>query len=109
MRKHYYFIAFAIWIAACLFLFHAFYQGPRRPPSPTSTPGRRSMSGRRNIAWMTDIHLNFLQRPDILKFCRKVAQRNPDAVLLGGDIGVFGLLPLCRGLSNGEPHDYDGL
>ena len=41
----------------------------------------------RSIAWMTDIHLNFLQRPDILKFCRQVAQRNPDAVLLGGDIG----------------------
>lgn len=29
MRKHYYFIAFAIWIAACLFLFHVFYQGAK--------------------------------------------------------------------------------
>lgn len=39
------------------------------------------------IVWMTDIHLNFLQRPDILALCRQVAQMNPDAVLLSGDIG----------------------
>ena len=41
----------------------------------------------KKIAWMTDIHLNFLQRPEVVKFCRDVAETNPDAVLLGGDIG----------------------
>ena len=39
------------------------------------------------IAWMTDIHLNFLKRPEVVAFCRDVAGMNPDAVLLGGDIG----------------------
>jgi predicted MPP superfamily phosphohydrolase len=39
------------------------------------------------IAWMTDIHLNFLKRSEVVAFCRNVAEMNPDAVLLGGDIG----------------------
>lgn len=29
LQKHYYFIAFAVWVAACLFLFHFFYQSAR--------------------------------------------------------------------------------
>ena len=36
---------------------------------------------------MTDIHLNFLRRPEVVKFCRDIAEINPDAALLGGDIG----------------------
>jgi 3',5'-cyclic AMP phosphodiesterase CpdA len=39
------------------------------------------------LAWLTDIHLNFLSPPDVGAFLRGVAEVPADAVLLGGDIG----------------------
>jgi predicted MPP superfamily phosphohydrolase len=41
----------------------------------------------KTIAWITDIHLNFVNRPQIVKFFQQIDQMRPDAVLLGGDIG----------------------
>ena len=38
-------------------------------------------------AWLTDIHLNFLEDPEIARFLDSVLQEDPDAVLLGGDFG----------------------
>lgn len=40
----------------------------------------------RRVAWLTDIHLNFLEHPDIVELCRRVAAENPDVVLIAGDI-----------------------
>src|SRR4051812_20427466 len=39
------------------------------------------------LAWLTDIHLNFVPRPAIEAFAREVLALGPDAVLIGGDIG----------------------
>jgi len=41
----------------------------------------------RRVAWLTDVHLNFLEHVDRQQFARSVAEASPDAVLLGGDIG----------------------
>lgn len=40
-----------------------------------------------NIAWATDIHLDFVSRWDAGKFCQRIRQANAQALLLGGDIG----------------------
>jgi predicted phosphohydrolase len=39
------------------------------------------------IAWLTDIHLNFLRPPEREHFLSRVRDAQPDAVLLSGDIG----------------------
>jgi predicted MPP superfamily phosphohydrolase len=39
------------------------------------------------VAWLTDIHLNFLSEEAIETFLDQVRAARPDAVLLGGDIG----------------------
>ncbi|MEX0939270.1 MAG: metallophosphoesterase [Pirellulales bacterium] len=39
------------------------------------------------VAWLTDIHLNFLEDAAIETFLAQVRHARPDAVLLGGDIG----------------------
>jgi 3',5'-cyclic-AMP phosphodiesterase len=39
------------------------------------------------IAWLTDIHLNFLTESAIQDFVSDVRASNPDAILIGGDIG----------------------
>jgi len=39
------------------------------------------------IAWLTDIHLNFLSRPAEAAFLDEIADVRADAFLLGGDIG----------------------
>jgi Icc-related predicted phosphoesterase len=39
------------------------------------------------LAWVTDIHLNFLRPRAITAFFDMIAARQPDAVLVGGDIG----------------------
>ncbi len=39
------------------------------------------------LAWVTDIHLNFIDPIRADAFCRKIAQTHAEAVLLGGDIG----------------------
>jgi len=38
------------------------------------------------IAWLTDIHLNFLNELQIEEFCQTISASNADAVLIGGDI-----------------------
>lgn len=39
------------------------------------------------IAWLTDLHLNFLSPAEVARFIERVHQAAPDAVLLGGDVG----------------------
>jgi hypothetical protein len=36
--------------------------------------------------WLTDLHLNFLDRYELEAFCREVTAADPDAVLITGDI-----------------------
>lgn len=38
------------------------------------------------LAWVTDIHLNFLGAAQVQAFCAALRERQPDAVLVGGDI-----------------------
>lgn len=42
------------------------------------------------LAWLTDIHLNFLPRKALAAFIAEVAAAQPDAVLLGGDVDEAG-------------------
>lgn len=42
------------------------------------------------VVWGTDLHLNFLDPPDVERFTAAIAERGPDAVLLAGDIGEAG-------------------
>ncbi len=42
----------------------------------------------KRIAWITDVHLNFLEPQEVETFCRSIVDSGPDAVLLGGDTGV---------------------
>lgn len=39
------------------------------------------------LAWLTDLHLNFVSRGNVKVLIQAVAAEKPDAVLLGGDIG----------------------
>src|SRR5437764_12266516 len=39
------------------------------------------------LAWITDPHLNFLQRPAVEAFFQTVAETAADGILLSGDIG----------------------
>lgn len=45
------------------------------------------------LAWLTDLHLNFLEPPQIDAFLDRVLDHNPDAVLISGDIGEAFSLP----------------
>ena len=40
----------------------------------------------KRIAWLTDIHLNFLLAQQVTEFLESVAALSPDGVLIGGDI-----------------------
>ena len=40
----------------------------------------------KRVAWLTDIHLNFLSAEESRTFFDNVAAARPDAVLIGGDI-----------------------
>ncbi len=42
----------------------------------------------KRLAWITDIHLDFLQPKQIRMFCREINEHCPDALLIGGDIGT---------------------
>ena len=42
------------------------------------------------LAWLTDLHLNFVARRTLKRFIEEVAALKPDAVLLGGDVGEAG-------------------
>lgn len=39
------------------------------------------------VAWLTDIHLNFIDHDRIEAFCRDICAAGPDAILISGDIG----------------------
>ena len=39
------------------------------------------------LAWLTDLHLNFVTPGHVDRLCRAVREAGADAVLLGGDIG----------------------
>jgi predicted MPP superfamily phosphohydrolase len=41
----------------------------------------------KRLAWITDVHLNFVRPAGLDAFCATLADAAPDAVLLGGDIG----------------------
>ena len=41
----------------------------------------------KRVAWLTDVHLNFLEDVDRRQFVESIAATSPDAVLVGGDIG----------------------
>ena len=41
----------------------------------------------KRLAWLTDIHLNFMDLRKIRDFCRTIADHDADAVLVSGDIG----------------------
>ena len=38
------------------------------------------------LAWVTDIHLNFLDPSERTRFCDRIKETQPDGVLVGGDI-----------------------
>jgi Icc-related predicted phosphoesterase len=42
----------------------------------------------KRLAWLTDIHLDFLEAENIRTFCREVTEHCPDALLFGRDIGT---------------------
>jgi 3',5'-cyclic-AMP phosphodiesterase len=39
------------------------------------------------VAWLTDLHLNFISQREIVDFVQRVAREEPAAVLISGDIG----------------------
>ena len=41
----------------------------------------------RRLAWLTDLHLNFVTPGHVDRLCRAVRDAGADAVLLGGDVG----------------------
>lgn len=51
--------------------------------NPIASRGKLIM----RIAWMTDLHLNFVDRRSIKTFCQQILVASPDAVFLAGDIG----------------------
>src|SRR4051794_3131170 len=60
----------------------------RPPPRDAAGPPTRGRSRRtmKRLAWLTDVHLNFVPRDRIDALCRDIAAAGADAVLLGGDI-----------------------
>lgn len=50
------------------------------------------------IAWLTDIHLNFVQGPDCVEFLNNVAASGCDAVVISGDIGESDTLASYLGM-----------
>ncbi|HEY0079963.1 MAG TPA: metallophosphoesterase [Pyrinomonadaceae bacterium] len=40
----------------------------------------------KRLAWVTDIHLNFLTREKVEAFCRDIMEARPEALLISGDI-----------------------
>lgn len=51
----------------------------------------------RRVAWLTDIHLNFLDLPESAALGLRLQQAAPDAILVGGDIGEAPILAACLG------------
>jgi Icc protein len=52
------------------------------------------------LAWMTDVHLNFVQRSVVKALVAEIRDAHPDAVLIGGDIGgADSVVPLLETLA----------
>jgi 3',5'-cyclic-AMP phosphodiesterase len=49
----------------------------------------------RRVAWLTDIHLNFLEPPTLAALESRLREAAPDAILLGGDIAEAPPLLAC--------------
>ena len=49
------------------------------------------------VAWLTDIHLNFLWEADLTAFCHQVSDCGADALLIGGDIAEANTLEKLLG------------
>lgn len=56
----------------------------------------------KRIAWLTDIHLNFLSPKRVKAFCRGIVEHNPEAVLIGGDIADARTIKLYLGILEDE-------
>src|ERR1700682_6406124 len=41
----------------------------------------------KRLAWLTDIHLNFVKPPAIETLCQQIAEQRSDVLLISGDIG----------------------
>lgn len=41
----------------------------------------------KRVAWLTDVHLNFLDDRGRRRFMKSLARQSPDALLVGGDVG----------------------
>ncbi len=46
----------------------------------------------KRLAWLTDIHLDFLQLESIQEFCYAALEADPDVFLIGGDISIAPML-----------------
>jgi predicted MPP superfamily phosphohydrolase len=55
---------------------------PEKPERPSTIA-----SSIKRLAWLTDIHLNFVQPGTIETLCGEIMEERPDAVLISGDIG----------------------
>src|SRR5687767_13449612 len=56
------------------------------------------------LAWLTDIHLNFLPPPEVERFLDELQCAQPDAILLGGDIAEsHNLLAYLRRIGDVAP------
>ena len=61
----------------------------------------------KRIAWLTDIHLDFLSPQKVKAFCRNIVEHNPEAVLIGGDIGDARTIKVYLRILEREPVDLD--
>ena len=60
---------------------------PITPWLTRATPGSDDRADMNRLAWLTDLHLNFVTPGRVDRLCRAVRDAGADAVLLGGDIG----------------------
>ena len=71
-------------------------------PDPAHAAAPRAIRPVRRLAWLTDLHLNFVTASHVERLCRSVAESGADAVLLTGDIGeAHDVEPLLEALDAG--------
>ena len=63
-------------------------------PDPSHAAAPRAIRPMRRLAWLSDLHLNFVTPRHVERLCRSVVESGANAVLLTGDIG--------------EAHDVEG-
>ncbi len=56
-------------------------------PAPSYAAALQGIRPLRRLAWLTDLHLNFVTASHVERLCRSVAESGADSVLLTGDIG----------------------